>query len=192
VGHDVEQPAACRLGHGLEVAAPHPLGRLAAAPHVPLVAEVDGVVAQEVHRADDEVQLARLEQRAHPVLAPGDEVGLDAEAQVGLLAHEGAVVVEVVDRVLAPERVLPDLERGGEAVDVLGHPELGDAPLGRALAVALGVGGREEARGRVLGLVRAQVDVVVGQHPGGGLLHATPVKGAPRAATRRSAGRAAS
>ena len=63
--------------------------------------------------------------------APGDEVRLDAQPQVGLLAHERAVVVEVVVRVVAPERVLPDLERLREAVDVLGDAQLGDAALAR-------------------------------------------------------------
>ena len=70
------------------------------------------------------------------------EVGLDAEPQVGLLAHELAVGVEVVERVLAPERVLPDVERLREAVDVLGDAELGDPALARRLAVALDVGRR--------------------------------------------------
>ena len=59
----------------------------------------------------------------------GDEVDLDPEPQVGLLAHERAVLVEVVARVLAPERVVPDVERLREAVDVLGDPELGDPAL---------------------------------------------------------------
>ena len=51
-----------------------------------------------------------------------------------------------------------------EAIDVLGHAELGDAALLGHLAVALGVGGGEVALGRRALVVRPQVDVVVGQH----------------------------
>ena len=49
-------------------------------------------------------------------------------------------------------------------MDVLGDAELRDPALGRGLAIALGVGGGEVARGGVPGVVGAQVDVVVGQH----------------------------
>ena len=110
-----------------------------------------------------------------PVLAAGHEVHLDPEPEVGLLAHERAVGVEVVVRRM-PERVVPDLQRGAEAVDVLGDPELRYPALGRRLAVALGVGGREGALEGMFALVRAQMDVVVGQ----------------QAAARRSGGRAGS
>ena len=77
------------------------------------------MVAEEVDRADHIVEVARLQEVRRAVLGAWYEVGLDPEAQVGLLAHEPTVVVEVVNRVLAPERVLPDLERLSEAVDVL-------------------------------------------------------------------------
>ena len=61
----------------------------------------------------------------------GDEVRLDPEPQVGLLAHEAAVVVEVVDRARAPRTGgATDVERLAEAVDVLGDAELGDPALG--------------------------------------------------------------
>ena len=40
--------------------------------------------------------------------------------------EELAVGVEVVDGLLDPERVAPDLEGLREAMDVLGDPELGD------------------------------------------------------------------
>jgi hypothetical protein len=163
VGHDVVEPGARGLGERLEVALPHALGRLAAAPDVPLAVHVDGVAADEVHRADDVVPVARLEQVGDPVLAPGHEVGLDAQPQVRLLADEGAVVVEVADGVAAPERVVGDVQRGGEPVHVLGDAELLDPALRGHVAVALGVGGGEEALGRVLQRVRPQVDVVVGQ-----------------------------
>ena len=63
--------------------------------------------------------------------APEHEVRLDAQAQVGLLAHERAVGVEIVVRVCKPERVPPHLERLLEAVDVFGDPELGDPSLAR-------------------------------------------------------------
>ena len=86
---------------------------------------------EEVHRADHVVEVARLEQVGDAILGAGHEVGLDAEPQVGLLAHERAVGVEVVVRVAHPERVLPDVERLLEAVDVLGDAELGDPALAR-------------------------------------------------------------
>src|SRR4029079_5260781 len=78
--------------------------------------------------------------------------------------HEAAVLVEIVDRVRAPELVIPHVQRLVEPVDVLGHSELLDPALGRLLAVALGVRTREEPLRRVLALVRPQVDVVVRQH----------------------------
>ena len=86
----------------------------------------------EVDGADDVVEVARLEQVRDPLLRAGHEVDLDAEPQVGLLAHEVAVLVEVVVREAFPERVPPDLERLTEAVDVLGDAEL----LDPAFAVA--------------------------------------------------------
>ena len=69
--------------------------------------------------------------------------------------------------------MLPDVERGGEAVDVLGDAQLGDAALGRDLAVALGVGGGEVLLGGRARVVRAQVDVVVGQHRSRRIMSAT-------------------
>ena len=110
VGHDVVEPGARRLAERVEVALPDLLGRLAAAPHAPVV-HVDRLVAQEVHRADDEVPLARVEEVGDPVLGARHEVRLDPEPQVGLLAHELAVGVDVVARPLDPPRVLPDVER---------------------------------------------------------------------------------
>ena len=162
MGEDVEQPGARRLAEPLEVAPPDLLGRLAGRPHV-VVVVVDGVRAEEVHRADDVVPFARLEQVGRPVLAAGDEVDFDAEPEVRLLAHERAVVVEVVARVALPQRMVPDLEGLAEPVHVLADAELGDAALGRHRAVALGVGGGEVTLGGRARVVRAQVDVVVGQ-----------------------------
>src|SRR6185437_975279 len=94
----------------------------------------------------------------------GDEVGLDPQLQVGLLAHEAAVVVEVVVGIALPERVVPDPQRLLEAVHVLGHAEQLDAALGRGLAVALGVPRREVLGRSALLAVGAQVHVEVGQH----------------------------
>ena len=79
VGHDVEQPGAGRLADRLEVAPPHLLGRLAAAPHAEVL-HVDRLVGDEVHGADDVVPLAGVEEVREPVLAAGHEVGLDARA----------------------------------------------------------------------------------------------------------------
>ena len=139
MGEDVEEAAHRRLAEPLEVAPPDAVGRLAGRPHVVLVV-VDGAC-----RRGSAPSRRRSRSRApsssvgHPVLAARDEVGLDPEPQVGLLAHERAVVVEVVERAVAPELVVPDVERLREAVDVLGDAELGDAALGGRLAVALGV-----------------------------------------------------
>ena len=117
-------------------------------------------------RPDDVVPVAALEQGAHAVLAARDEVRLDAQAQVGLLTHEAHVLVDVVARRLHPQGMVPDLERLGEAIHVLRDTELLDPPLGRDLAVALGVGRRERGvRRRARRVVDAQVHVVVGQHP---------------------------
>ena len=91
-------------------------------------------------RADDVVELAALDQVRVRSSRPGTKSTSMPEAQVGLLAHERAVGVDVVERVLAPERVVPDVERLLEAVDVLGDAELGDPALARRLAVALDVG----------------------------------------------------
>ena len=151
MGDDVVDAGQRGLGDRLEVALPDALGGRLVAPDVGLVVEVDGELAEEVHRAQDVVPLVALEQVRHPVLGAADVVGLDPEPQVGLLAHEADVAVEVVDRALAPERVLPDVEGGGEAMDVLGDPELGDATLGRGLAIALGVARREVVGGEVPG-----------------------------------------
>jgi hypothetical protein len=60
--------------------------------------------------------------------------------------------------------VLPDLERGVEAVDVLRDAELGDPVLLGGGPVALGVARGEVPLRRRVRLVRAQVHVVVGQH----------------------------
>ncbi len=59
-------------------------------------------------------------------------------------------------------------------MDVLGDAELGDPALLGDDAVALGVRGREVARGRRVLVVGAEVDVVVGQHPAR-RLYASPV-----------------
>ena len=117
-----------------------------------------------VHRADDVVELARLEQLGDPLLRAGHPVGLDPELQ-RRRADELAVGVEVVGRLLDPERVPPDVERLAEAVNVLGDPELLDPRLRGGLEVAVDVLAREPAplrRRRVA--VGAQVQVVVGQH----------------------------
>ena len=131
VGDDVEEAAAGALGDGLEVARPDPVGAQVRALRVPdaVVVHVDRAVADEVDGADDVVEVARLEQRRGAVLGARDEVGLDAEPQVGLLAHERAVLVDVIDGVAFPERVAPQLQRLAEAVDVFGDPQLGDALL---------------------------------------------------------------
>ncbi len=116
---DVEQAAARSVGDCLEVARPDLLGA-AGAVGVPdaVVVHVDGAVAHEVHRADDVVEVARLQQVGHAILSAGHEVRLDAEPQICVFAHERAIRVEIVVRVALPERVAPDLECLHEAVHV--------------------------------------------------------------------------
>ena len=142
-------------------------------------------------RADDVVPVARVEQARHAVLAPGNEVGLDPQAQIGVLAHELAVGVEVVARVLAPHRVVPDVERLTEAVDVLAHAQLLDAALRSPRRGRPRRCGREPALRRVVQAVLAQVDVVVGQHRAaegsGGSRHQSSSVAAPSAALARVA-----
>ena len=164
MGEDVEEAGAGALGERLEVAAPDLVGVAGPLPDVPALV-VDRLLADEVNRADDVVELARREQLGGAVLGPGDEVALDPEPQPGA-ADELAVGVEVVARLLLPERMAPQLERLDEAVDVLGDAQLLDPGGVRRLAVALDVLRREVALRRRPGLVRAQMEVVVGQHRG--------------------------
>src|SRR5206468_11482994 len=109
MGEDVEQPAAGSLAKRVEVAPPDLVDAPPAPPDV-VVGVIDGEVPDEMDRADDVVEVEPLEQVPGLVLPPGDEVHLDPQAEVGLLADELAVRVDVVDRLLGPERVLPDLE----------------------------------------------------------------------------------
>ena len=104
MGEDVEEARAGALGERLEVAAPDLVGVAAALPDVPALV-VDRVVADEVDRADDVVEVARLEQVRGAVLGAGDEVALDPEPQ-RRAADELAVGVEVVAACSLPERVV--------------------------------------------------------------------------------------
>ena len=192
MGEDVEETAARRLGECLEVAPPDLLGTTTGLPDPPLL-YVDRLVAQEVHRADHVVEVVRLQQIRHAILRARHEVGLDAEPQVGVLAHEPAVGLKVVAREFLPQRMLPDGEGVTEAVDVLGDAELFDAPLGGRLAVALGVDRREVLGRHRTHLVRPQVKVVVGQHRGDRRFkQAGPQQACPPGAFPRRAGRAPS
>ena len=148
VGEDVEEAGAGALGERLEVAAPDLVGVAAALPDVPAVVVDGGVaLADEVDRADDVVELARLQQRRGALLGAGDEVALDAELQ-RRRADELAVGVEVVVGVFDPERVAPEVERLAEAVDVLGDAELLDPGRRGGGQVAVDVLGGEVALGR--------------------------------------------
>jgi hypothetical protein len=51
--------------------------------------------------ADHVVELAGVDQVLRAILATGDEVDLEPEAQICLLADELAVVLDVVDGVIA-------------------------------------------------------------------------------------------
>src|SRR5829696_4329395 len=77
MGHDVEHAGARGLGERGEVALPDAVRPIAPAPHVLPAGslEVDGGVVHEVHRADDVVPVATVEQARHPVLPPADVVG---------------------------------------------------------------------------------------------------------------------
>ena len=80
------------------------------------------------------------------------------------LAIAGLMLVGLGVRAARNLRVLPDVERLGEAMDVLGDAQLADPPLLRHRAVALGVARREVLGGGGAVVVGAEVDVVVGQH----------------------------
>ena len=126
----VEKAAPRGLADRLEVAPPY---LISAAPGIPdaVVIHVHRPLAHEVHRADHVVEVARLQEIGDPLLGSRHEVRLYTQPQVGVLAHERAVLVKVVVCVLTPERVPPHIERLLEAVDVLGDPQLGDPPLAR-------------------------------------------------------------
>jgi len=111
-------------------------------------------VADEVDRADDVVEVPGPEQRLDPLLGAGDVVALDPQPQ-RRAADELAVGVDVVDGVLDPEGVLPEVERRPEAIDVLGDPELLDPRRRGGVEVALDVLGGEVALERGPLLVRA-------------------------------------
>src|SRR3954452_22309936 len=164
VGEDVEHARRGGLAEGLEVAAPHVVGAVRVRLPDVVAVVVDRLVAEEVHGADDVVEVGALQEVREPVLATEDEVRLDPHAQVGVLAEEADVVIEVVARLGPPERVIPDGERLVEPVDVLGDAELGDPALLGDLAVAVGVGGREGLGRGGVRIVPAEMDVEVGQH----------------------------
>ena len=71
MGHDVVEAGGGGLRQRREVALPHLVGPRLAAPDVvpPVALEVDRLLADEVHRADDVVPVARLEEGGDAVLA---------------------------------------------------------------------------------------------------------------------------
>src|ERR1035441_6783943 len=115
-------------------------------------------------RADDIVEVARLQQAGHAILSAGNEVSLDPQPQVGLLTHEPAVLVEVIAGELSPERVLPHGQRLLKAVHVLRNPELNDPTLACHRPVALDVGRSEVPLGGRARLVGSKMQVIVGEH----------------------------
>ena len=128
VGDDVEEAGAGQLGRQREVAAPELVGVADRLPDV-VALVVDGAVRRRGSGPSrPRSRSPRLEQVGDPVLAARDEVALDPEPQ-RRRADELAVGVEVVARLFLPEGVAPELERLGEAVDVLGDAELVDAVL---------------------------------------------------------------
>jgi hypothetical protein len=106
-----------------------------------------------VDRADHVVEVAGLEQVRGAVFGAGHEVALDPELEAGG-ADELAVGIEIVARLLLPERVAPERQGLGEAVDVLGDAQLLDPRRRRRLAIALDVLRGEVPLRRRPGLVR--------------------------------------
>ena len=112
VREDVEQAAARRLRKCFEVAAPNIL-RAARVPPDVIALVVDRHITEEVNRADDVVELAAVDQRS-PAYDPHDPArnrSSKPSRRSVLLADERAVGVEIVDRLLAPVRMVPDAER---------------------------------------------------------------------------------
>ena len=165
MGQNVEEPAAGALGECFEVASPDLVRVARAVPDVPALV-VDRGISHEVDRADHVVELAGLQERPGPVLRARHEVALDSQLQPAR-ADKLAIGIEIVEGLFLPEGVPPDVQRLPEAVDVLGDAELRDARRGGGPPVAVDVVRREVLlRGRLL-LVRAKMQVVVGQHSPG-------------------------
>ena len=123
----------------------------------------------------------------------GHEVDLDPQRRSVCVAHELAVGVDVVGRLRAPERVVPDVERLFEAVHVLGDAQLGDPALARRLAVALGVRvvktARRSCRARRGAGGRGSRSALRGNRGGAGRpCDSTSPCGSSSSATRRSSG----
>jgi hypothetical protein len=154
VAEDVEQTRAGGLRQEAEVALPHAVGVRFALPHVPAGVVHHAAAVELVHGPDDVVEVAPLEEIGDPVLGAGDEVGLDPEPQ-RRRADELAIGVEVVGRLLLPERMPRDVEGLAEAVHVLGDAQLVDPRLLCRVQVALHVLVGEVAVGRRAGIVRA-------------------------------------
>ncbi len=123
MGEDVEEAAGGRLGEGLEVPAPDRIGVAAVVPDRVLLG-VHRLVADEVDRSDHEVERSWREHLLELLLPAGHEVGLDAQLHLAG-TDRLAVLVEVVERPLLPEVVVPDVQRRGEPVHVLGAAKFG-------------------------------------------------------------------
>jgi hypothetical protein len=130
-----------------------------------------------VHRAEHHVEGARVEEGGDLVAAADQPVHLDPQqhrhARIAGGQDRLAVRVDVLGGLLAPPGIVVPVARLGEAVDVLGHGDLGNSPRPRPLRIAadpdrrqvpaVGLpGGRR--RGPRAGAVRLEVHVVVGQH----------------------------
>src|ERR1044072_4758360 len=162
VGEDVEEATVSALSKRVEVAPPDLVRVAPVLPDVPTLV-VDRALSDEVDRADHVIEVVCLQQGRGAILGAGNEVALDSQPQ-RCAAHELAISGEVVARLLLPERMAPEVERLGEAVDVLGDAELLDPGLGGGGKVAIDVLGGEEALGRRLLIVGPQVQVIVGEH----------------------------
>ena len=187
------RPLRGALGDRLEVAPPDlPRGCAGAVPDA-VVVHVDGALAQEVDRADDVVEVARRRagSRCGPRRRATKSASMPSRRSVCSRTNAQYSSRSSCGEAL-PERVAPDLERLAEAVDVFGDAELGDPALGGGLAVALGVGRRVVLGDARVGVVGAQVQVVVGEHRGGDSSRIRPPaerSASSSSATRRSSGR---
>ena len=162
MGEDVKEAGTGALGQGGEVAAPDLIRIAATLPDVP-AGVIDGGVTDEVNRAEDVVEVARLDQRRGAILGGGDVVALDPEPQ-RRAADELAIRIEVVASLFLPEGMAPKIECLGEAVDVLGDAQLRDPGRLSGSQIAVDVLAGKEALAGGVGLVGTEMKVVVGKH----------------------------
>ena len=162
VREHVEEPGGGRRPHLGEVAAPDLVDR-----HVlpdREVGMVDRQAAQPVHGAEDEVEIAMLDERRELVLAPLDPVELDPAGDgLAVGPHRRHVGVEVGLRALVPEGVVEQAGGLPKAVAVLGQADVVDSASACGLGVLGHAGGRQLRRAEG-GSVGREMQVIVDEH----------------------------